>query len=148
MMMMFTCLEQFASAYSAGHSDARQSGVCNDSVQAHPCTVFPISLSKPQACKMWILLPAVGTDSQHTRIVVHSLAYSSLDVVWNVCAAYSALVHASNQRCTSLTLFLNMPTMQILPCDDACAQAYFIIDALHGITYTLQRITTSMRTHC
>ena len=54
-------------------------------------------------------MPAVGAESQHSRIVVHSLASISSDVVRNACAAYSALVHPNNQRSSSLTLFLNMP---------------------------------------
>ncbi len=146
-------MKHFASAYSAGHSAASQPGVCNASIQAHPCTPPDCVSYQPLRAtriELWILLPAVtvGADSQHSPIVVHSLACSSPDVVQNACAAYSALVHANNQRSSRLTLCLEHATMQILPCDDACAQAYSIIDALHGNTYTLHRITTSMHRHC
>ena len=76
------------------------------------------------------MIIAVGADNQQSQIMVHSPACSSSDVVWNACAAYSAFVHTINRAAAVSRCFSEHETMQILPCADACTQAYSIIAAL------------------
>jgi len=88
----------------------------------------------------------IASVDQHSRIMVHSLACSSLDVVWNACAGCIQRSYTQSTMQWSHLVYHNMPPCRY--CADACAQACSTIDALHGNIYTLQRITILMCRHC